>query len=177
MSEAKPDRKRAANILAAFALALTDKVEHGLSAVGGRSAMSSAALIQIGFAPGVSIETLRTVIGLSHSATVRVVDQLERDGLAKRVRGAVKDSRVAALSLTDEGERAMRRELASRGAVTERLIERLSDGEIETMLGLLAKAAPALVATEVEEEIACRLCDLSVCPQDSCPISGCSGAA
>ena len=84
----KSERKRAANVLAAFALALTDKVSASIRDAAGRSDMASAALIQIGFEPGMSIERLRLAVGLSHSAMVRVIDHLQADGLVKRERGS-----------------------------------------------------------------------------------------
>lgn len=169
----KSERKRAANVLAAFALALTDKVSGSIRDAAGRSDMASAALIQIGFEPGMSIERLRLAVGLSHSAMVRVIDQLQADGLVKRERDPAGDSRVALLSLTRSGEAQMRDALAARERVTEPAVEKLSLQECQTLLNLLQKALPALIKTEVEQEIACRFCDLGACPQDTCPIGTC----
>lgn len=169
----KSDRNRAANVLAAFALALTDKVSTAIRDDAGRSDMSSAALIQIGFEPGMSIERLRLAVGLSHSAMVRVIDQLQADGLVTRERSSTGDSRVASLSLTRAGDVQMRSALAARARVTEPALQPLTVQECQTLLNLLEKALPALVKTQVDQEVVCRLCDLDACPQDCCPVGAC----
>lgn len=173
----KSERKRAANVLAAFALALTDKVGAAIREDAGRSDMASAALIQIGFEPGMSIERLRLAVGLSHSAMVRVIDQLQADGLVNRERDPAGDSRVALLSLTRTGEAQMCDALAARERVTEPALDHLSLQECQLLLKLLEKALPALIKTKVEQEVACRFCDLNACPQDVCPIGACSTEA
>ena len=43
-----------------------------------------AALCVIGHEPGLSIDFLARVLGMSHPGTVRLVDRLETDGLIKR---------------------------------------------------------------------------------------------
>ncbi|MFD1702800.1 MarR family winged helix-turn-helix transcriptional regulator [Methylopila henanensis] len=172
-----PDDARAANILAAFALALTDKVGDAMRETAeGRSPAAMAALIQIGFEPGLSIERLRACIALSHSATVRVADQLEAAGLIERRRGAAKDARVAALALTPAGEAAMRQSLAARQEVSARLLGLLTPREVETFLGLVERMLPAAVGPGADSDVVCRLCDLEACPQDRCPAAHRHGA-
>lgn len=164
------DIDRTANILAAFALALNDKVESAMRASGGgRSAAATAALIQIGSDPGLSIETLRGCLDLSHSATVRIVDQLEAAGLVERRRGAAKDSRVAALALTEAGLGEMRRSLQARRDVAQGLIGKLDAEETAALRAIVEKALPRIVASKADSDVVCRFCDLDACPQDRCP--------
>lgn len=164
------DRRRAANVLGAFALALTDKIEVAIREVGDCSDMTSAAIIQIGFEPGMSIERLRGCLGLSHSATVRLIDGIERDGLVARSRNPAVDSRVAVLALTSAGEALMKKTLAARATVTEPILARLSASEVTTLMAILDKALPHVVVPGADEDIVCRLCDIGVCPQDACPV-------
>jgi MarR family transcriptional regulator, negative regulator of the multidrug operon emrRAB len=67
----------------------------------GRTGEAGAAIIVLGYAPGLSVEILRKVLGLSHPRTVRLIDRLEADGLAER-REAI-DGRAVALHLTPKG--------------------------------------------------------------------------
>ncbi len=59
--------------------------------------MAAAALVQIEGEPGCSIELVAGRIGLTHSATVRVVDKLAERGLVEKDR-ARKDARAQSLS-------------------------------------------------------------------------------
>lgn len=169
----KAERKRVANVLGAFALALTDKMNAAVRDAGNCSDMASAAIIQIGFEPGLSIERLRSCLGLSHSATVRVVDQLQAEGLAKRERNPQGDSRVALLTLTVKGEAQMRETLAARDQIVEPILARLSSQEATSLLAILEKAMPAVVEPGADQDVVCRLCDLNACPQDTCPVLQC----
>lgn len=171
MSEAamSRERRRASNILGAFALGLTDKISATVRTAGQANDMASAALIQVGFEPGISIERLRNCLGLSHSATVRLIDGLETGGLVQRTRNPAVDSRVAVLMLTRAGKAQMRATLGARAQVTDPILARLSGSEVTTLLAILGKAFPEIVASERESDIVCRLCDLEACPQDRCP--------
>lgn len=172
------DRARTANILAAFALAMTDKIDSAMrGAASGRGGMASAALVQIASDPGLSIERLRTSIGLSHSATVRIVDQLEAAALVVRSRSAAGDSRVAELHLTPRGEDEANAGLAARRAVLDRALQRLGPPDVEALSRLVEKAMGAVVELGADQDVVCRLCDLSACPQERCPVSCLDGEA
>lgn len=166
----KKERERAANILGAFALALTDKVSTAVKAAGLSNDMASAAVIQIGFEPGISIERLRNSLGLSHSATVRLIDGLQAEGLVSRERNSALDSRVAVLMLTPKGKAQMRTTLAARAEITEPILRRMSSEEITALLAFLDKALPCVVEEGHDTDVVCRLCDIDACPQDRCPV-------
>lgn len=166
----KTDRQRTANILGAFALGLTDKIAVALHDVGNRSETTSAAVIQIGAEPGLSIESLRNCLALSHSATVRLVDGLQVQGLVQRQRDKDGDSRVAILSLTHEGEAQMRKALAAREEVIDRTLAHLTDDELHSLTAILERVMPKVVSSRVDQDVVCRLCDLQSCPQDRCPV-------
>src|SRR6266536_2780802 len=75
---------RQGNLLGALALAASDRPNETLTH-GERGGLSGvAALVHIRLRPGHTIELLARVLALSHSATVRLVDRLEADGLVER---------------------------------------------------------------------------------------------
>ena len=100
----RPEELRLENIWRAMSLATVDKMEQAFAAETGRGPSAVAALLQIGVEPGLSIERLRRIIALSHSASVRLVDQLVAEGLVRREVSAGSDKRARALYLTAQGE-------------------------------------------------------------------------
>src|SRR6266542_2469726 len=66
-------RGRQTNLLGALALALVDRLNEALVQGANRNLSSAAALVFIHGRPGETIDFLARVLGLSHSATVRVV--------------------------------------------------------------------------------------------------------
>src|ERR1017187_5471201 len=69
------------NVVAALALALTDRISEATERAAGRGGQAPAALVALHeFLDGGTIEHLRQALGLSHSAAVRLVDRLVADG-------------------------------------------------------------------------------------------------
>jgi DNA-binding MarR family transcriptional regulator len=168
------ERDRVSNILATFALALSDKIGEAMRVEHNRSQTSIAALIQIEFAkPGVSIEDLRALIGLSHSATVRIIDQLVADQLVVRQRNLEHDTRQVSLTLTLSGKVLVQKALQARRHVASAVIQSLTVDELGDLSGLMNTLIPKVVSFGIEQETACRLCDLNTCPQDLCPVNIC----
>jgi MarR family transcriptional regulator, negative regulator of the multidrug operon emrRAB len=166
-------RERLGNILATFALALTDKIGGAIRAEVGRGDMASATLVQIGFNGGLSIERLRTMIGLSHSATVRVVEQLESEKLVNKKRDVPGDSRVSSLTLTERGLFEMRRVLAARRSVIAGILDQLSVSDMADLDEILKKAVPQVVEFGDDQHVVCRYCDLQACPDEFCTVNTC----
>ena len=93
-----PERREnghTANILGALAVLIQDRVEGMWQSALDLSPMAAAALVQIDNEPGSSIELVAGRIGLTHSATVRVIDKLAERGLVEKDR-ARKDARAQA---------------------------------------------------------------------------------
>ena len=99
---------RTVNLLGALALALTDRMIEETEARAEHGAAAPAALVSVGADPGLSVGALAQTVELTHSATVRLVDRLARDGLVER-RGGI-DGRSVGLHLTRRGS-ARRRAL------------------------------------------------------------------
>lgn len=162
---------RLENLFGAMSLALVDKMEKAFADETGFGPSAVAAVIQIGSEPGLTIETLRRMIALSHSATVRLVDQLVASDLVLRAGGVEGDKRARSLQLTEVGRTLFDRSLAARRAVIHRAFETLGPEETEQFGRLVEKLLPALVDLGDDQDVVCRVCDQGVCDQDRCPIA------
>ena len=159
---------RVANLLGAFALAVTDRLREATEAEAGAGAATPAALVQIGSAGDDSVEALRGCLGLSQPATSRIVERLHARGLVRRGR-STRDQRVAALCLTDAGHEIRRSILTRRRAVMEAALTGLTDADRRCLEAMLEEMLTNLVRTGGEADLTCRLCDLGDCPQERCP--------
>ena len=179
-TSSSPDSLELGNRLAAVALALTDAVTGAAGAAVGRAAQAPAALVSLRqFLGGGTIDELSDALGLTHSATVRLVDRLVVDGYVLRQRGS-RDGRTVALRLTPAGAAAADRALASRRAAVEPFIaglaelDRLALGRIVDQI-LVSLTRQRLDARSRGEPPAggwlCRLCDSAACRRaaGACP--------
>jgi DNA-binding MarR family transcriptional regulator len=157
------------NLLGALAVLLTDELDDATHRAAGRSGATAAALAVLGQEPGQGIETLRLPLGLTHSATVRLVDGLQADGCARRGRGT--DGRSVSVTLTEAGRARARAVLDGRAEVLDRALATLTRDERRALTGLLERLLPALVESDQHAERICRLCDWAVCPDEACPVT------
>jgi len=157
------------NLLGALSLALTDRVTAALETTLGIGANAGPALLSIGTRPEESIDQLSHVLGLTHSATVRIVDRLAQRGWVRRDRGA-NDGRTASLTLTSTGRAAFRRLLRARNTALNHVTGVLGDRENETLRKLLAKMLASLPGDRAEARHICRTCEHGVCVGARCPV-------
>lgn len=116
-----------ANLVGALSLAVMDRIEQAARHVTSHGGETPAALVVIGYGPGISNDRLRRILNRSHSGTVRLVDRLVADGLVERRPGY--DGREVALHLTTKGAATRREVLASRISTVASLLEVLSKSE------------------------------------------------
>jgi MarR family transcriptional repressor of emrRAB len=161
-------RARAGNLLGAFAIGLADRVQRETEAVAGRSGGRAPALATLAQWPGDTIEELRHSLGLSHSATVRVIDGLVADGLAEREHPG--GGPAVRPRLTSAGLAQARRILAARRRVLRWLLGDLSGKELKQLTATVERLLERLTPDFNAGELVCRLCDLEACPQDRCPV-------
>lgn len=155
-----------ANWLGALSLAVTDRIERGARDIMGHSGETPAALVVIGYGPGMTNDKLRRILGLSHSGAVRLVDRLVSDRLVERRPGT--DGREVALHLTAKGAATRKELLASRISAVASILDVLSASE-RKRLGELIRAVLARQDTsEMERFTICRMCDNGICT--SCPL-------
>jgi MarR family transcriptional repressor of emrRAB len=155
-----------ANLLGALSLAVMDRIEQGARDIIGHAGETPAALIVIGYRPGMTNDMLRRRLGLSHSGTVRLVDRLVSDRLVERRPG--KDGREVALHLTAKGAAPRKDLLTSRISAVASFVDVLSASE-RKRLGELIRAVLARQDTsEMDRFTICRMCDNGVC--SNCPL-------
>lgn len=154
------------NLLGVVGLAVADRIAANAREILNHAGETPAALVMIGYELGPTNDQLRSVLGLSHSGTVRLVDRLVREGLVERREG--KSKREIALFPTKRGKAVRRQILDQRLGTIRPLLESLTDKEQETLDGLLRKILVSMDATDLERRTLCRLCDNEVCV--NCPI-------
>lgn len=152
--------KDAANLVGTLGLLLTDRLFDSAAEIMGQGQMTAAALVQIGQYPGESIDALRHRLALSHSAVVRLTDQLVDQEYIQKERTIKSDARVAVLTLTPKGKKQRIAILAARRKVIEKTLKSLNDKELKTLGQLADKVLSATVTSTSEAEHACRFCDI-----------------
>ena len=175
-----PELGRLANLVGAWALGVADRIEAAASTAAGRGGQAPAALVALHeFAGGGTIEDLRRVLGLTHSAVVRVINGLVADGHVTR-RPGVRDARSVAVILTPSGRAAARRILRARAEAVEATLGGLTEGQRRSLTALAEQLTGDLAGFRLEERRQgrppadgwlCRLCDFEACgrPAGRCP--------
>ena len=158
---------RAGNLLGALAVALNDRLNPREPGQDGRSA-PAAALVHLSHCERPTIESLRGVLGLSHSAAVRVADRLEASGLAVRVPDS-QDARATALCLTKKGRLVAAEALAARAAALSHALLVLDAADKRHLEAIASKLLIALADSPGDLYRLCRLCDFSAC--SACPVA------
>lgn len=159
---------RTVNLVGALVTALDDRIADRIDSVPLRAGATAAALVVVASEPGMSVQALSAVVGISSSGVVRLVDRLVGDGLAER--GPGNDARAVAVTLTPAGERLARRVLDQRHRAVAEAMSALTSSERHVLVGIVEKMLAGLTPDERVAERICRLCDLDVCPQDRCPV-------
>ena len=168
---------RAANLLGALALAVSDRAADAVSAAAGRSDSAGAALSALlHFLDRPTIDRLRQVLGLTSSGTVRLVDRLEESGYVRRVAG--QDARSTAVMLTEAGVAAAEEVSAARTAVLLRSLSVLSDEERASFEHLIGKILTGMIRAPGATRWTCRLCHIGVCrgAPGGCPVGNAARA-
>jgi DNA-binding MarR family transcriptional regulator len=171
-TEGAPDaERRAANLLGALALALSDRLEGAVTDAAGLAesdAVALAALHQILDSP--RIDLLAQVLGLTSPGTVRLVDRLERAGLARREPAS--DGRVTSVALTGAGCRRAQAVTRARAALLDQALTVLSRPERQQFAELVGKILAGLVRPPGATRWTCRLCEVGACGRAAgrCPV-------
>ena len=160
------DHERRENMLGAFVLSVADRLRRETEDAIGHTGASAAALIMVAQFPDRTIEFLRRAIGLSHPATVRVVDRLVDSRLVRR--RAAGPGPAVALTATAAGKRQARRILEIRQQVIADSLPELSAAESDTLVAILERALGHLSGSPGTTH--CRLCDTRRCPPSGCPV-------
>lgn len=165
--EMNSDFLRLANILATVSQAVQARLDQGLKRHPNQTSSSLAALNVIGMYEGCSNTELSQAIGLSHTATVRLVDKLEGQDLIISRQGV--DRRSVHFALTEAGRLYTRDLLLGRCVAAGSVVRLLSASEQKRLSELLEKLLAQLAERPVPGGDLCRLCDQIACPPDRCP--------
>lgn len=177
---ADPELGRLANLLGAWSVAVSDRINAAAEAAAGRGGQAPAALVSLEqFAEGSTIEQLSAVLGLTHSATVRLIDALVADGhVARRRRRG--DGRAVSIRLTASGRAAARRIGRARSQAVQHVLGGLTGPQRRALTAMAERLTGDLAALRLEQRAEgavpaggwlCRLCDFGVCgrPDGRCP--------
>lgn len=165
---------RDANIAGALALALYDHLEQATTAHPLLSGTTPAALVHLSHCRYPTVDSLRRVLSLSHSATVRIVNRLEGEGLVVRTASEA-DRRAVAVRLTETGAALVETTLERREAALRQALEGAFDpAERRVFETLSEKLLGSLTASRNDLYRICRLCDFAACPD--CPVAEAIGA-
>ncbi len=169
---------REANLLGAVALAVADRVRAAADRGAGLGGSAPAALVSLaGYLDGSPIDSVRGPLGLTHSATVRVVDRLVDAGLARRREGA--DRRSVSVELTRAGHNAAAEAARARAGALEEALAGLDPAERAELARLHEKLLATLTDGRASAGRICRLCDSHACGhwQGRCPVTRAADAA
>jgi DNA-binding MarR family transcriptional regulator len=157
------------NTLGALAVAISDRLLAELRHGYDLAPSDAAGLVVLARIPQ-PIEAVRRQVGLSHSATVRLVDRLEAAGLAARVPG--RDGRTVNVRLTATGTQEARRLLEERQRIMSDVLAHLSVDERLTLAAVVERLLEQLAVDWRVAMHICRLCDLPGCESDwPCPVA------
>jgi MarR family transcriptional repressor of emrRAB len=172
------DLARGVNLLGAVALTVADRVRAAAELGTAQGGSGAAALVSLaGYLDGSPVDAVRGPLGLTHSATVRVVDRLVAAGLAHRRQGA--DRRSVAVELTPAGQTAASEALRARRAALEEALAALDAEERAELARLHAKVLATLTDGRAAAGHICRLCDSQACGHEEgrCPVTQAADAA
>ena len=159
--------ERTVNLLGALALSLVDSLNLAIKTTG-YGGEAPAALVTLGANPGLSINTLRQILNLSHPGTVRLIDRLAAQELVERRAGV--DGRTLAIFLTEKGYERRQAMLAKRSQQLQLALSELTQSDRNQLTRLLEKMLTTVTTTEIRSFAICRLCEEEVCPAENCPV-------
>lgn len=165
----KSTAPRLENLAAAFALALNDDLQAAVEKTSAMTGGASAALTTMLAYPGGSLDTLRRILRLTPSGAGRLIDRLVEAGMVERQSGAT-DQRFIALHLTSRGAKLAERILAARRAAVRLPLASLTAAERALFETLLDKMLYGMTPDRERCDHICRLCEITACPQDICPV-------
>ncbi|HET6878488.1 MAG TPA: MarR family transcriptional regulator [Jatrophihabitans sp.] len=182
MPRRQSSRRHAANVLGALSLVVADRMNAAIEPVAALGPSAPAALAALHeFLDGGSVTQLSSVLGLTHSGTVRLVDRLEAEGLVERV--AAQDGRAVSVVLTRTGRRLAVRILQARETSLASALSALSPDEVDNLAAALDTMLTTVTLARVEERAIrtndrpqpwlCRLCNFAACGrgEGDCPVN------
>ncbi|WP_181706341.1 MarR family winged helix-turn-helix transcriptional regulator [Chthonobacter rhizosphaerae] len=145
------------NKVAALALAITDDT---LANTDDLAPTAVAALISIRDQEPLSIGDIARVVGLTHSAAVRLVDRLEKDWLVRRQRRV---GREVMVEITARGRRRAQQLQETRLAAVDSYLGVLNPDELGLLDDLVTRMIQRRTSSADDLEHFCRMCRRGDC--------------
>ena len=153
------------NHLAALATLIQDRV----AADFGDSSPSACALLLTLLNRGrQTVSALAAILGISQPTATRLIEGLEKRGLARR---AERDGRQVPVALTRAGRRAAQTLQAKRAAALSELTGLLEPEDREALGRLVAAVLHGATRSRAFARTTCRFCDHGLCRGDDCPVN------
>jgi len=161
---------------------VADRMNTAVEAVAALGPSAPAALAALHeFLEGGSMTQLSSVLGLTHSGTVRLVDRLAAEGLVDR--GGSSDGRAVSIALTRRGRRLAAQVLRTRRNSLDSALSELTAADVRDLSRVLDKMLTTITLARTKERSAptpgrpqpwlCRLCEFDSCGrgQGNCPVN------
>jgi MarR family transcriptional repressor of emrRAB len=165
-----------------LSLVVADRMNASVEGIAELGPSAPAALTALHeFLGGGSVTQLSSVLGLTHSGTVRLVDRLGAEGLVERV--GAQDGRAVSLVLTRSGRRMALRIRQAREASVASALSALTSDQVDDLGAALDTMLTAITHARLEERSTrshdrpqpwlCRLCDFAACgrSEGNCPVN------
>ena len=162
------EKSQLVNLLGGLAVAVSDAQGRAMAAGAALNISEVAAVMTLGTSPGLRIDALGAVLGLSHSATVRLAGKLGREGYLERVERS--DRREVGLKLTAAGRALRQRLVRIRTGVLEEALGALPPEHLPAFAECVSQALAAITSSRWHADNICRLCDETTCPEEICPV-------
>jgi len=159
---------RVANLLHAMSTAIADQQLLTMTSESGLGPSAVAAVLTLGQHEPQNVSDLASVTGLSHSATVRLVDRLESDGLVQRSKE--KQGRMVSITLTLKGQAEYERARDLQSEFICHLVAFLSPKDQKKLEEITTLILSRLTTSAAARDHICRFCDEGVCDQKRCPV-------
>lgn len=156
------------NLIGSFSLAVHDAHAKGMAVHSNLNQSEAAAVITLGGEYDYTINSLSKVLGLSHSATTRMVTKLCNQGLIER--SAREDHREVGLALSIAGQMARDTLIQERHKVTSEILNHIPGEDQAKLADMLQIMLHGLTTGRGHADHICRLCDETVCTPDICPV-------
>lgn len=167
MAMAETASHRLVNLLGALALGVSDRIRSAVAEAMPSSGETTAALIVIGHAPGMSIGQLSRILRLTHAGAVRLVDRLAERKLVEKRQSAI-DRRTMSLAPTADGWVQRDRVLALRRTALAALLSQITSDDLAALERIAETITATLPTDALSALTTCRFCDERSCI--ACPM-------
>ncbi len=133
-----------------MSLVVADRINASVEAIAALGPSAPAALAALHeFLDGGSVTQLSSVLGLTHSGTVRLVDRLGAEGLVERV--GAQDGRAVSVVLTGSGRRMALPGYVKRETSLTSALSALTSGEVDNLAAALDAMLTTVTLARAEE--------------------------